>query len=228
MVLQKLKKQKPSKKVVDKWKKQEPAATEVQIKHAAFGMRICNRFKDSKSEVNNHLCCFWQEKLKSGETQSGLLDAIRAAWYKYHVHKAVKGSQLQQKKRDRKKGIDTTTEQYLTNIEASRVKMAEAKLKTLTSDNRYFPSSWLTFVFLGPPAGPPPLRRISFCAGKYAEGSKGSTILNPSDALEQGGASSSRGSNTRASTPQENIRFIAAAAAGGRDARRRLVFVDSY
>lgn len=40
-------------------------------------------------------------------------------------------------------------------------------LDKMYKDDNIFPVTWLTFVFLGPPAGPPPLRRMSFSNGHY-------------------------------------------------------------
>jgi hypothetical protein len=131
-----------SHKTVIETKKGLPSAW---LKKAYFGTKVFTAFTDARREINSHANCQWIDptKLPSGTNSSALLLSIRKKiWSSLKAVDLAYQAMRQECKRGRTKF-------------AKKDHTAEIAVKALQYEfvDTYFPSWWLSFVYIGQPVG---------------------------------------------------------------------------
>ena len=127
----------------------------------------------ARCEINNRFNPLWRDKLKSGETKTALLNAIRRANYPHTAKKLAKDSVNQYVLRQWK---DYKVRVPVAERKAMMREQRNKKLEQLLREDNYYHGWWITFVYLGLPAGEN--KRLSFSSGYY---DPASTVLHAED-----------------------------------------------
>lgn len=113
-----------------------------------FALAIKTAASEAKTEINNRLTKLWRDPLDSGETPSGLFDAIRETTKMRDAY--LRAEAAVNTKWPKKSRHGTLYE------EAIRSKQEKFILQAPPS---YFPNYWLTFAFYAAPA--PPAKQLA-------------------------------------------------------------------